>query len=139
MHMQVLKDDTSLEENNITHENFVVVMIQRVSLHRLRAPTPERGAFANHTIEVVSDARSKTIFAHDAGEKSYSCEEGGTACSAHHDTCRYFCTGTPSGLFGQCLLLLLYLCPALLLLPNRKIVPILLLVFLTGGSAVLLP
>ncbi len=30
--MQVLKDDTTLEENNITHENFVVVMIQRVSL-----------------------------------------------------------------------------------------------------------
>lgn len=37
--MQVLKDDTSLEENNITHENFVVVMIQRVSLLRLWAST----------------------------------------------------------------------------------------------------
>lgn len=30
MLVQVLKDDTTLEQNDITHENFVVVMVQRV-------------------------------------------------------------------------------------------------------------
>ncbi len=31
-HLQVLKDDTTLEENKISNENFVVVMVTKVSI-----------------------------------------------------------------------------------------------------------
>ena len=32
MRVQVLKDDTTLEENKISNENFVVVMVTKVSI-----------------------------------------------------------------------------------------------------------